>query len=108
MKNTLTLIGTVTKFSMANPHSWVALDVKDEKGAVSNWTVEFGVLRELTEQGWSGNTLKPGDQIKVPVHANKDGDHSGILAGGVITYADGKPLPLNPPKPQTTFRPMHW
>jgi len=81
---------------------------KEEKGAVNNWTVEFGVLQELKEQGWSDNTLKPGDQIKVSVHAKSDGDHAGILADGTITYADGRPLPLNPLQPQTPHRPMHW
>jgi Family of unknown function (DUF6152) len=32
--------GTVTKFDMTNPHSWVYLDVKDADGKVANWALK--------------------------------------------------------------------
>jgi hypothetical protein len=108
MKNTLTLTGAVNALQLANPHSTVAFDVKDEKGNVTHWVVEFGVLRDLAQEGWTDTTLKPGDWIKVAIHPKSDGDHSGILVGD-ITYADGKALFLKPPSgPQTYHRPMHW
>lgn len=108
MKNTVTLTGAVTALQLANPHSTVAFDVKDEKGNVNHWVVEFGVLRDLVQEGWTETTLKPGDWIKVAIHAKSDGDHSGVLVGD-ITYADGKALSLKPPGgPQTYHRPMHW
>ena len=104
MKHTVDLTGTVTKLELGNPHSTIALDVRDEEG-ISHWTVEFGVLKELKDQGWTDTTLKPGDEIKIAVHARKDGDHSSILAKGVIFYADGRPLPLNPlPGPHRIIR----
>jgi hypothetical protein len=101
------LTGTVTALQLANPHSTVAFDVKDENGTVNHWVVEFGVLRDLVQAGWTDTTLKPGDQIKVAVHAKSDGDRSGILVGD-ITYADGKPIYLKPPPGQTYHKPMHW
>jgi Family of unknown function (DUF6152) len=105
-KSTLTLTGTVTEFSLGNPHSWVAFDVHDEKGGVaSHWTVEFGVLRELVEDGWEKDTLKPGDEIKASVHPKRSGDHAGMLVG-VITYADGGLLPLKP-QPHIS-KPVRW
>jgi hypothetical protein len=108
MRNTVTLVGSVTALQLANPHSTVAFDVKDEKGNIDHWVVEFGVLRDLVQAGWSDTTLKSGDQIKVAIHAKSDGNHSGILVGD-ITYADGKALPLKPPSGQQTYhRPMHW
>jgi hypothetical protein len=107
-KNTVILTGAVTMLQLANPHSTIALDSKDDKGNVSHWVVEFGVLRDLVEQGWTNTTLKPGDQIKVSIHAKSDGDHSGLLVGD-ITYADGKPIYLKPPNGQQSYhRPMHW
>jgi len=106
-KNKVTLTGTVTAFQLANPHSTVALDVKDDDGNVNHWVVEFGVLRDLVQAGWTDTTLKPGDQIKLAVHAKSDGDRSGILVGD-ITYADGKPIELKPPAGQTYHKPMHW
>jgi len=107
MKNKVTLTGPVTAFQLANPHSTVAVDSKDEKGNITHWVVEFGVLRDLVQMGWTDTTLKPGDQIKVSIHPKSDGDHSGLLVGD-ITYADGKPIYLKPPPGQTYHRPMHW
>jgi hypothetical protein len=107
MKNTVTLTGPVTAYQLANPHSTVALDAKDEKGNVTRWVVEFGVLRDLVQMGWTDTTLKPGDQIKVSIHPKSDGDRSGLLVGD-ITYADGKPIYLKPPAGQAYHRPMHW
>jgi hypothetical protein len=108
MKHKVTLTGTVTALQLANPHSTVAFDVKDEQGTVSHWVVEFGVLRDLVQEGWTDTTLKPGDWIKVAIHPKSDGDHSGLLVGD-ITYADGKALSLKPPAgPQTYHRPIHW
>jgi hypothetical protein len=106
-KNTVVLIGPVAAFQLANPHSTVAVDAKDEKGNVTRWVVEFGVLRDLVQMGWTDTTLKPGDQIKVSIHPKSDGDHSGLLVGD-ITYADGKPIYLKTPPGQTYHRPMHW
>lgn len=92
-KTTLTLVGTVTELTLANPHSYLAFDAKDEKGDTNHWVVEFGVLHDLVEEGWTKDTLKPGDQVKVHVHPRKDGSFEGI-AVKEITYADGRPVPL--------------
>jgi Family of unknown function (DUF6152) len=93
MTQTITLNGTVTEMQMANPHSSLAFDVKDEKGDVSKWAIEFGTLRGLISQGWTKDTLKAGDGIKVSLHPAKNGAHVGVLVGK-ITYADGRPLPV--------------
>ncbi len=69
---------------------------RSPKRNVNHWVVEFGVLRDLVQEGWTETTLKPGDWIKVAIHAKSDGDHSGVLVGD-ITYADGKALSQKPP-----------
>jgi len=93
MTQTLTLTGTVTEVVLANPHSSLAFDVKDDKGNVNRWAIEFGQLRAVQAQGWTKETLKPGDEIKVSLRPAKNGAHVGVLAGK-ITYADGRPLTL--------------
>ncbi len=87
LTKTVTVSGTVTDLSLANPHSSVAFDVKNEKGDVNRWAVEFGTLRNLLSQGWTRDTLKPGDGIKLSLHPAKNGAHVGVLVGK-ITYAD--------------------
>lgn len=98
MAKSVTLIGTVTHFEIANPHSSIYFDVKDEKGTVQHWGVEFGYVRALKDEGWARDTLKPGDQVAVTFHPSKNGSFIGAVSK--VTYADGKPLPLNPPPQQ--------
>ena len=90
---TLTLTGTVTEVVLANPHSSLAFDVKDDKGNVTRWAIEFGQLRAVVAQGWTKETLKPGDEIKVSLRPAKNGAHVGVLAGKIM-FADGRPLTL--------------
>jgi hypothetical protein len=105
-KVTLNLTGTVVSLTLANPHSWVAFDTKGENGEADHWIVEFGILTELIPQGWTNDTLKPGDQIKVSLHPKRDASHGGLLVKE-ITYADGRQLTLNPPPGQHP-RAIHW
>ena len=49
----LSLTGTVTDYQLANPHSTIAFDVKDESGKIQHWSVEFGYVRTLKEKGWT-------------------------------------------------------
>ncbi len=93
MNQTLTLTGTVTEVALANPHSSLAFDVKDDKGNVTRWAIEFGQLRAVVAQGWTKETLKPGDEIKVSLRPAKNGVHVGVLAGKIM-FADGRPLTL--------------
>jgi hypothetical protein len=93
MDQTLTLTGTVTEVALANPHSSLAFDVKDDKGNVTRWAIEFGQLRAVVAQGWTKETLKPGDEIKVSLRPAKNGAHVGVLAGKIM-FADGRPLTL--------------
>ena len=43
MTKRLTLVGTITSFEWTNPHSYIEIDVPDEKGAVKHWSIEMGV-----------------------------------------------------------------
>jgi hypothetical protein len=97
LEKTVTVSGTVDDVLLGNPHSSVGLEVKDEKGNPTRWSFEFGNLRSLLAEGWSKDTLKSGDEIKVSIHPAKNGAHVGVLVGK-ISYSDGRPLPLNAPK----------
>lgn len=96
MTKTITLTGNVTEFTLANPHSTLSFDVKDEKGDVQHWSMEFGYIRILREAGWNFDTLKPGDKITVVFHPAKNGAHIG--APSKLMNADGQEIPLSPPR----------
>jgi hypothetical protein len=72
----INLKGTVTKVDWMNPHIWVYLDVKDEKGAVAHWQCEGGPPNTLTRNGWTKEALKDGDQIVIDGTLAKDGSRT--------------------------------
>jgi len=55
-----------------NPHIWMYLDVKDDKGDMQHWQCEGGPPNTLTRNGWTKNDLKPGDTISIDGLLAKD------------------------------------
>jgi Family of unknown function (DUF6152) len=70
------LMGTVTKFDMTNPHSWVYLDVKDTDGKVVNWAFETASPNALFRRGFKKDFLKPGNLVTIEGFLAKDGSHT--------------------------------
>ena len=68
----ITLNGVVTKVDWLNPHIFIYLDVKDDTGAVTHWQCEGGPPNTLTRNGWSKNSIKPGDQLTIDGWLAKD------------------------------------
>ena len=84
----ITLKGAVTKIEWTNPHARFYVDVKDDKGTVTNWNLELASPNVLTRQGWSRKTLNVGDLITVEGSMAKDG--SKMANARQVTLADGK------------------
>jgi hypothetical protein len=62
----ITLKGTVTQFGFRNPHSYIQLEVPDDKGGGTiRWSVEWSGTASLTSQGIDRGTLKVGDHVTV-------------------------------------------
>jgi hypothetical protein len=83
----VTLTGTVTKLEWANPHIWVYLDVKDDRGS-QRWQCEGGAPNTLTRNGWSRDSLKFGDQVTIDGSLAKDGSNTCNVR--VIKLPDGR------------------
>lgn len=86
----VTLTGTVKQFGWTNPHSWMEVDVPDDKGATVTWKVEMTSPAYLVKAGWKSTTLKPGDEVKVTVRPLRDGTPGGLFVS--VTLADGRTL----------------
>src|SRR3984885_13796990 len=63
MSNPTTITGVVKRFEWTNPHAYIYLDVKDDKGKTVEWAVEMMALNHLKSYGWSRNTVQPGEVI---------------------------------------------
>jgi hypothetical protein len=85
-----TLTGTVREFQWTNPHSYIQLVVKNERGKEEEWSLEMGAPVYLYNQGWRRSTVKAGDQLKVTIAPLRNGDKGGLLLKAVT--ADGKAL----------------
>lgn len=80
--------GTVTRVEWTNPHIWFYVDVKDEKGRVTNWGFSGGPPGVLQRRGISKEALKKGDVIVVEGFRARDGSNNG--SGGRVTFSDGR------------------
>jgi hypothetical protein len=89
-KRPIKLQGTVTKWEVINPHSWIHLDVKSQDGKMTSWMIEGGSPNALFRQGFTKDSLPPGSEIIVEGFQAKDGANRGV--GSNITFKDGKKL----------------
>ncbi|MEQ1945925.1 MAG: DUF6152 family protein [Bryobacteraceae bacterium] len=87
-KKPVTLKGSVTKVEWTNPHAWVYIDVKDEKGGVEHWQCESGPPNMLVRSGWRKDSLKPGDAVTINGFRAKDGTNT--MSAHDIILPDGK------------------
>jgi hypothetical protein len=86
----VTLTGTVTKVEWMNPHARFYIDVKDDAGKVTNWELELGSPNGLMRQGWTRNSMKLGDEVKVSGYLAKDG--SKMANARTVNLGDGRKL----------------
>ena len=73
--NPITLTGTVLELQFVNPHSIIVFEAKAEKtGNVERWQAELGGASVLhRNDGWTKDTLKPGDKITITGPRAKNG-----------------------------------
>jgi len=86
----LVLAGTVREFQWTNPHSWIRLEVANDKGAADTYAIELNSPNNLSRQGWSSRSLKPGDKVVVTINPVRDGTKGGLFVAAALP--DGKTL----------------
>src|ERR1700740_1449626 len=86
----LKLKGTVTKWEVVNPHSWIHIDVKGDDGKVTPWLIEGGSPNNLYRLGFPKESLPPGTEILIDGYQAKDGSNRAV--GKNVTFADGRRL----------------
>ena len=85
-----TIVGTIKQFDWTNPHTWIWIDVPNEKGGVDTWGVEGMSPNYLARRGWTRTTFKPGDKATIVVRPMKDGSPGGMFVRA--TLANGREL----------------
>jgi hypothetical protein len=89
---TITVLGNVTEWLWANPHCFLKVDVKDDKGELTHWVVETSNPQDMARQGWARDSFKAGDEITITLIQAKNGRPIGRFAGKSLLL-DRKPFP---------------
>ena len=87
----ITLKGIVTKVEWTNPHVWFYVNVKDEKGDVTNWGAEMGPPHGLQRRGWRRDTLKIGEEVTVIGSMAKNGTKRINASKVTLTSTGARP-----------------
>jgi hypothetical protein len=88
MKNPIDMKGVVTNMEWSNPHVFIYMDIKDDKGDVEQWRVEGNSPNMLFRAGWKREMIKVGDQLTVNGAPAKNGAKSLRLLS--LTLANGQ------------------
>lgn len=81
------LQGVVKEVHLINPHSWVYIEVKDEKSEPQLWALEATGPGGLERNGIKREDVKVGDTVKVRCHRLRDGSNGCLL--GFLTPMHG-------------------
>jgi len=87
---TLVVSGTVKEFRWTNPHSWIDIDVPNDKGVTQTWSVEMTSPAFLVRAGWKSSTIKTGDKVSITLRPFRNGDPGGLFVS--VTLPDGQVL----------------
>jgi hypothetical protein len=79
--------GVVKEVHLVVPHSWIYLEVKDEKGEPQVWALEATGRTGLQRIGVTPEYVKTGDTVKARCHRLRDGSNGCLL--GFLKAKDG-------------------
>ena len=94
----ITLKGTLSKIDWINPHIYFYLDVKDDTGKVTNWTLESIPTGFMHRAGLTRDDFVLGDTVTVLAYRAKD----GTKAFGWVqefTFANGRKVAFGANRP---------
>ena len=82
--------GTMSKLEWKSPHAWIHVDVTDAKGEKVTWHFELPSPNTLMRRGWTRDSLKAGDHVKVTGSPARN--YPDIAIATSIKDASGKAL----------------
>ena len=89
VNDTVKIEGTVSQLQIRNPHSWIFIDVVDQKGS-SRWGVEWRAATQLAQDGINSGTLKIGERVVVTGAPSRNPRDTKVLFRSLTRVSDGK------------------
>jgi hypothetical protein len=82
---TVTLKGQVKELQWSNPHVILWIQTTPAAGGAPEiWSAELTSPGNLTRNGWTKRTLKPGDRVAVDINPLRDGGKGGGFRRAVL------------------------
>src|SRR5258705_11176008 len=73
----VTVTGAVDEWVFRNPHVFLCVDAKTDKGEAVRYTVEMSNITNMLKVGFAATTFKAGDTVTVTMHPLVDGRPGG-------------------------------
>jgi hypothetical protein len=87
--HTVTIKGKLVQFLYRNPHSFVHVEAPDDKGETQVWAVEWGAGGQLSRDGVTRESLKPGDVVEIKGNPGRNPDDHRIRMQSITRPSDG-------------------
>ncbi|MBX2848531.1 MAG: hypothetical protein KTR16_09425 [Acidiferrobacterales bacterium] len=81
--------GVVTRFLFKNPHARVYFNVTNADGSVTQWVGDGSASTILRREGWTAETLEPGDFIQIIGSSSRDGSPMVMMDSVSLLNEDG-------------------
>jgi hypothetical protein len=94
----VTLKGTLSKIDWINPHIYFYLDVKDDKGKMTNWALECIPTGFMHRAGLTKEDFMIGDSVTVLAYRAKDGTRAFAWLQE-LTFANGRKVAFGANRP---------
>ena len=86
---TVQIEGKLVQFQFRNPHSYIQVEVKDDKGQIQRWSIEWGGASQLGAQGVTNETLKYGDIVTLTGAPGREASDNRMLLRSLRRKSDG-------------------
>jgi len=91
-ENSIELDGIVQEFKYTNPHSYLLLEVRGDDGSAVVWNLEGQAPSILSRDGWSKESLRPGDHVLVTIDPLRSGAPGGAWSEKKTQFGSGAPI----------------
>jgi hypothetical protein len=93
IEHPLELRGTVQQFKFTSPHTFIVLAVEAPDGSTMIWNLEGASPSILVRDGWSNQSLKSGDEIRLSVDPLRSGAPGGAWTDQKVYFIHtGRPV----------------
>ena len=75
----IVLEGRLQKMNYRNPHANLILEVPNEDGTITEWTLTTASTQVLSRNGVNRDSIKPGEFLKITALPARNGNPSGFI-----------------------------